>query len=100
GRQSAEYFAFHLALFQSTPPRGGRPLHLRVRARRMGFNPRPRAGGDGAGWPPVPSSPRFQSTPPRGGRRDASRLSPAFDLFQSTPPRGGRPDGLASRRDA
>ena len=34
-------------VFQSTPPQGGRPAKtLRHAARRRGFNPRPRRGGD------------------------------------------------------
>src|SRR5262245_25584329 len=38
-------------LFQSTPPHGGRPIpHERPIRRRSGFNPRPRMGGDLAGY--------------------------------------------------
>ncbi len=57
------------ARFQSTPPRGGRPV--------------PQCG--------TRRGARFQSTPPRGGR-PADVLVEAQDLlgFQSTPPRGGR----------
>jgi len=40
------------ALFQSTPPRGGRPRR----------------------WPRRSSTWRFQSTPPRGGRQSAISL--------------------------
>ena len=32
--------------FQSTPPRGGRPLGMAMLLHRSCFNPRPRAGGD------------------------------------------------------
>ena len=34
-----------------------------------GFNPRPRVGGDGMGFPSRVGDNKFQSTPPRGGRR-------------------------------
>jgi len=55
-------------VFQSTPPRGGRPYNLYFRQ---------------------PTS-RFQSTPPRGGRRGKSVSATRSSWFQSTPPRGGR----------
>ena len=57
-----------LAMFQSTPPRAGRPCLP----------------------PTVCYSKKFQSTPPRGRRRiNVSRAVKAA-MFQSTPPRGGR----------
>ena len=57
-------------LFQSTPPRGGRPRSI----------------ADA-----ICSASVFQSTPPRGGRpSDASAERAAPMAFQSTPPRGGR----------
>ncbi len=62
------------AMFQSTPPRGGR------------------RHGSGS----LTTSSRFQSTPPRGGRPIAGRARLVASVFQSTPPRGGRP---ASRRE-
>ena len=56
-------------MFQSTPPRGGRP-QVRLPDRGFeGFNPRPRAGGDQLRPPRFVGRPLFQSTPPRGGRR-------------------------------
>ena len=40
-----------MAMFQSTPPRGGRRPELRQGRRRvLSFNPRPRVGGDSARW--------------------------------------------------
>ena len=99
-------------MFQSTPPRRGRPKLLRQRLKfvqfqstpprrgrqsaacrsliRCCFNPRPREGGDTtrrrmflSGW--------FQSTPPRRGRPDGRVKWERHILFQSTPPRRGRP---------
>jgi len=99
--------------FQSTPPRGRRPDDLGRQAVGIGFNPRPRAGGDGRGperlragdvsihapareatstasmTPPGPSC--FNPRPRAGGdrrRRDDHSLR---SRFQSTPPRGRRP---------
>ena len=65
-------------LFQSTPPRGGRHgSQNRGHLAGVGFNPRPRVGGDI--WPEIPVSHEamFQSTPPRGGRRSGKG-----DIFQ------------------
>ena len=76
-------------MFQSTPPRRGRPRIPRAETLRRSFNPRPRAGGDmEIGLPGVEEE--FQSTPPRRGRQSASVSSIASDMFQSTPPRRGR----------
>jgi len=55
-------------VFQSTPPRGGRPF---VDCRNL-------------------SVLSFQSTPPRGGRPPPLYSPIKTMLFQSTPPRGGR----------
>ena len=100
-------------LFQSTPPRGGRPhvrggaagvvsvsIHAPARGATLGcdlshnapecFNPRPRAGGDDfEKFVPHHIIP-FQSTPPRGGRPSTSGHGRPWPTFQSTPPRGGR----------
>jgi len=59
-------------LFQSTPPRGGRPRASAIRRSRRSFNPRPRAGGDHSSQTSMHTPTRFQSTPPRGGRRGRS----------------------------
>ena len=100
-------------LFQSTPPHGGRPkvypkpdpgipvsIHAPARGAtssiivtvtpEIGFNPRPRTGGDfseGCFWP---KSGAFQSTPPHGGRPPLSTARSTTARFQSTPPHGGR----------
>ena len=63
--------------FQSTPPRGGRPIPFDT---GIGFF-------------------LFQSTPPRGGRRQITEDNLAAIRFQSTPPRGGRHDLLGHVRD-
>ncbi len=98
-------------VFQSTPPRGGRPMRGDGLHGRRCFNPRPRVGGDTRYRLPKCKH-GFQSTPPRGGRRGVEVIThyelvsihaPAWGatlrtldqqvnyLFQSTPPRGGRP---------
>ena len=94
-------------LFQSTPPRGGRPASATLGNMAIAdcFNPRPHAGGDST-VSPAPAkiaslSPSFQSTPPRGGRPDPDRRELAgMSLFQSTPPRGGRPHRAQATRIA
>ena len=109
-------------LFQSTPPRRGRPPEgLPVDARGPGFNPRPREGGDIQPQLISQNLIVFQSTPPRRGRHrigdcrlqagDVSIHAPAKGAtgpqppagdrrgFQSTPPRRGRPgDSLEDHR--
>ena len=77
-------------MFQSTPPRGGRPrssssswMNIRVSIH---------APTRGATAPRSSLSKRslFQSTPPRGGRLGIFPASLTVSMFQSTPPRGGR----------
>ena len=63
-------------LFQSTPPRGKRPV--------------------GSGVPAITKA--FQSTPPRGKRHLPSATVSDSNLFQSTPPRGKRHCRPAARR--
>ena len=100
-------------MFQSTPPRGGRPRpepsEPIVKTR---FNPRPRAGGDrtlafvlstcrdvsihaparGATIPRCPprSVDRCFNPRPRAGGDDNVSALRRRTMFQSTPPRGGR----------
>ena len=80
--------------FQSTRPRGARPViaHEYASAERFGFNPRARAGRDDAALAAQCAvTHEFQSTRPRGARpmgESPSRL--ARSLFQSTRPRGAR----------
>ena len=57
-----------VCLFQSTPPRGGRPDTEARRCDNACFNPRPRAGGDAKAAFRSLITGVFQSTPPRGGR--------------------------------
>ena len=100
--------------FRSTPPRGGRLSQTWGRSfKRLGFDPRPRAGGDAPlpcsfahglrvsihaparGATGAPGNPpcrhrEFRSTPPRGGRQWSPRGSIDVMSFRSTPPRGGR----------
>ena len=140
GRHGISLLLYHLRQFQSTPPRGGRrfdlhrsgdsltvSIHAPARgatdsccvsiSRTLGFNPRPRAGGDGAcrNSRSIDGG-MFQSTPPRGGRLQALRTSgnadgvsihaPArgattayslicsiFDRFNPRPRAGGDVDG-------
>src|SRR4051812_20433183 len=80
---------------------GGDGADLSKALPTAGFNPRLRAGGD-AFRAPSGLMPTFQSTPPRG-RRLPLRYHPVYDfLFQSTPPRGRRPSpvrcSMACRR--
>ena len=102
----------HNGTFQSAPPCGGRrqvltrtatgQVSIRAPVRgatgmvswarivmRMGFNPRPRAGGDAVGMR-LPAI-QFQSAPPCGGRQ-AAITKQVFGTkeFQSAPPCGGR----------
>ena len=77
-------------LFQSTPPRRGRPDRRSRPAPSKGFNPRPREGGDLAFAEGLLQAEPFQSTPPRRGRHAPSFVSTYSRLFQSTPPRRGR----------
>jgi len=77
-------------LFQSTPPRGGRPNWEKPKGgSKACFNPRPRAGGD------LNLSQRnilrswFQSTPPRGGRRTKRPAIAGFFLCFNPRPRAG-----------
>ena len=58
----------YVGVFQSTPPRGGRPSHPDYAIAHC--------------W--------FQSTPPRGGRPIEIDFTRREIKFQSTPPRGGR----------
>ena len=95
--------------FQSTPPRGGRLGFTQTMASIVGFNPRPRAGGDDVrglarclpvsihaparGATVLPRKPiktcRFQSTPPRGGRRSYPASARPGCGFNPRPRAGG-----------
>ena len=100
-------------MFQSTPPRRGRPpgLHSarvvvivsihapakgatvageRVGRQGAGFNPRPREGGDGRRGSTGPAPRGFNPRPREGGDMPPYAHNRRPDLFQSTPPRRGR----------
>ena len=101
-------------VFQSTLPRGERPVPPPLLPRPDNFNPRSREGSDFASlsviFPPINFNPRsregsdingfqpfcvvgiFQSTLPRGERRLTPGAIFLLFLFQSTLPRGERPD--------
>ena len=113
GDRSKWTMLFRSDPFQSTPPRGGRQdgvflsredmvvsIHapargatnesISVASVMLGFNPRPREGGDRLVWWRLIRSSEFQSTPPRGGRPFPHSMQLTRLMFQSTPPRGGR----------
>ena len=79
-------------LFQSTPPRGGRPIHGGGLRPGASFNPRPRAGGDSISKDNMVEQSVSIHAPARGAT-SPSRSDPWAKEFQSTPPRGGRPRG-------
>ena len=76
-------------MFQSTPPRRGRPVRYRyVRPRRC-FNPRPREGGDFMRGYMIHNLRGFQSTPPRRGRpRTAKGYEKIFKVSIHAPAKG------------
>ena len=100
-------------MFQSTPPRGGRPAHSRIiegltivsihaptwgatgglhrllYRRRVSIHA-PTWGATCRLCSTMYAS-MFQSTPPRGGRQHLAVGGGSPFRFQSTPPRGGRP---------
>ena len=82
--------------FQSTPPRGGRPMPIRSPTSWRSVSIHAPAWGASWCWFFIFSRYRFQSTPPRGGRQRASSAWPGSFRFQSTPPRGGRHAGTQS----
>ena len=56
-----------VAVFQSTPPRGGRPLSSHNQGETHGFNPRPRVGGDQGELQAHHGMTRFNPRPRVGG---------------------------------
>ncbi len=76
--------------FRSAPPHGGRRGCLCVVPRVVGFDPRPRTGGDCA---PLSEHPRASSFDPRPrtGGDCRSGTDHRIGLFRSAPPHGGRP---------
>ena len=59
-------------------------------ARALGFNPRPRVGGDVTRLPSIVSGTGFNPRPRVGGDLPATVPSQLPSWFQSAPPRGGR----------
>ncbi len=99
------------------PARGATSGETGLCLNLMGFDPRPRTGGDGAyparmescsRFDPRPRTggdrlagdclalPQFRSTPPHGGRLPQVWVHVSPWQFRSTPPHGGRP--LCARR--
>ena len=76
--------------FQSTHPRGVRPIHYKQVDRLFCFNPRTHVGCDTLINQNIFNIRGFQSTHPRGVRQKMTRLLVYFVLFQSTHPRGVR----------
>ncbi len=79
-----------LFVFQSTPPRGGRPPNIIKERSSDLFQSTPPRGGRRVGAVDCLVFQRFQSTPPRGGRPATKIKKWLAKVFQSTPPRGGR----------
>ena len=76
-------------IFQSTPPRGRRPVATETCSFLKNFNPLRREGGDSAGWnQPVPTAISIHSAARAETVDNKDRV---YDVeFQSTPPRGRR----------
>ena len=72
------------------PARGATSPNYTQASLDSGFNPRPRAGGDGKQRRSTIAATTFQSTPPRGGRR-GKLLGHASDIrgFNPRPRAGG-----------
>ncbi len=78
--------------FQSTCPRGARPVSWLPRYPLViSFNPRARVGHDTTALDKTMTRELFQSTCPRGARPLIRQLNVALVSFQSTCPRGARP---------
>ena len=86
----------HDCRFQSTHPRGVRPLAIRQEANAINFNPRTHVGCDTLYPVMVDTLLPFQSTHPRGVRPGDMSAAGLARLFQSTHPRGVRPVGNRS----
>jgi len=76
--------------FNPRPRKGGDSQNRVYRHCDRCFNPRPRKGGDCARPSSRIKSMSFQSTPPQGGRLPTTAGSRNCRAFQSTPPQGGR----------
>ncbi len=90
GRPGSCEHSMHIERFQSTPPRGGRPIRDCNGRRVLLVSIHAPAWGATRCQSAPSTSSRFQSTPPRGGRPTFAQVIAPPMLFQSTPPRGGR----------
>jgi len=112
GATRVSLLSFARLMFQSTRPRGARPLRVHRAASVECFNPRAHVGRDGLvrfpcqGGPVSIHAPTwgatrkmwkwrcgervFQSTRPRGARQRAFHKGTRVHKFQSTRPRGAR----------
>ncbi len=90
-----------LSLFQSTHPRGVRPLESGIGSRILtSFNPRTRVGCDILELGKFSNGYLFQSTHPRGVRhKTIHNKMDRLAMFQSTHPRGVRPAAPSARAD-
>ncbi len=79
-----------MPLFRSTPPHGGRPSKSCHPCRNLGFDPRPRMGGDDRGEDPA-QDPEVSIHAPAWGATSRPTLCVRAMRFRSTPPHGGRP---------
>ena len=80
-------------MFQSTRPRGARPVRQKhTHPMRPCFNPRARVGRDVKSGSSDLLHHVFQSTRPRGARPIVIAIYPYSYPFQSTRPRGARPE--------
>ena len=75
-------------MFQSTPPRGGRPPAFLPARSAAGFNPRPRAGGDRGNSLPTQATVSFNPRPRAGGDRRVKRPSYPRRVSIHAPARG------------
>ncbi len=82
--------------FQFPPPRRGRPHPVDIVPYLIGFNSRPRAGGDCASGRTPRKRPNVSiPAPAQGATRRTRRYPCPRCLFQFPPPRRGRPDPVA-----
>ena len=77
-----------LPLFQFTPLREGRHLHLETYIVHSNFNSRPSARGDAAALSPRRGDTDFNSRPSARGDDDGKIKPPAYYISIHAPPRG------------
>ena len=74
--------------FQSTPPRGGRPIPPKNTAHKTYFNPRPREGGDSRGTPITFTTLYFNPRPREGGDNKCGDTATEQPISIHAPARG------------